>query len=100
MSVFLKQVSVFWPGVMWGDMSYYRTQSTAEGSVFGAISLWICYLWIKYLRNCWMDLRQIHTEDVFDPSLGHVWRSKSRSLGTKKNSIFLALPAACVWFMF
>jgi len=28
---------------------------------------------MKYLGNRWTDLRQIHTEDVFGPSLGRVW---------------------------
>jgi len=34
-----------------------------------------------------MDMRQIHMEDVFGPSLGRVWRSRS-------------ILAACVQFMF
>jgi len=39
-----------------------------------------------------MDLCQIHMDDVFGPSLGRVWRSRSRLSGTKK--CFLALLAA------
>ena len=34
---------------------------------------------MKYLGNRWTDLRQIHGEDVFGPSLGRVWRSRSIS---------------------
>jgi len=49
-------------------LNYYCTQWTTERSVFGAISLWFC-LCMKYLQNHWMDLRQIHMEDVFGPSL-------------------------------
>ena len=48
----------------------YHTQRTAEGSVFLAPSVCVFCLCMKYLRNRWMDLRQIHTEDVFGPSLG------------------------------
>jgi len=51
-------------------------------------------LCVKYLGNhC-----QIRTEDVFGPSLGRVWRSRSKSPGTK--TAFSALSAACVRFMF
>ena len=55
------------------------SQWTAEGSVFGAVSLWGFCLCMKYLGNRWTDLHQIHKEDVFGPSLGPVWRSTSRS---------------------
>jgi len=41
----------------------------------------------RYRGNCWMDLRQIHTEDMFGPLLAWVWRSRS-------------VLAACVRFMF
>jgi len=51
--------------------------------------LWLFLLCVKYLGNRWTDLRQIHTEDVFGPSLGRVWRSRSRSIS-----------AACVRFVF
>ena len=45
-----------------------------EGSVFGAVSLWLSCM--KYLRNCWTELRQIHTQYVFGTSRGRVWRSR------------------------
>jgi len=32
-------------------------------------------------RNRWMDLRQIHTEDLFGPLLGCVWMSRSKVKG-------------------
>jgi len=54
------------------------------------VLFWRCdflCLCIKYLRNRWTDLRQIHREDVFGPSLGPVWMSRS-------------ISAACVRFMF
>jgi len=41
----------------------------------------------KYLGNRWTDMRQIHTEDVFCPSLGQIWGRRS-------------ISAACVLFMF
>jgi len=50
---------------------FYSTQWTAQGPVFGAVCDSFC-LCMKYLRNRWTDLRQIHTEDVFGP-LGQVW---------------------------
>jgi len=31
---------------------------------------------MKYLGNRWTDVRQIHTEDVFCPSLWQVWMSR------------------------
>jgi len=39
--------------------------------------LFVC-LSLKYLGNGWTDLRQIFREDVFDPSLGGVWMSRSK----------------------
>jgi len=46
-------------------------------------------------------LRQIHTEDMFGPSLGRVWRSRSKDKVVRdKTWHFWALLAACVWFMF
>ena len=58
---------------------------------------------IKHLRNHWTDLRQIHTEDVFGPSLGQVWRSRSNVKGQghqEQKWHFLALSAACVCVLF
>ena len=76
-------------------------QWIAEGSVFGAVSVF-CFC-VKYLGNRWMDLRQgaqYDTQDVFSPSLGRVWRSRSKVKVTRdKNGIF-GLLAACVRFMF
>ena len=43
-----------------------------------------------------MDLCQIHMKDMFGPSLGPVWTSRSE--GQKR--AFSALSAACVQFMF
>jgi len=45
--------------------------------------------------SCWMDLHQIHTEDVFGPSLRRV----SRSPETKKRN-FSAASVTCMQFMF
>ena len=61
-------------------------------------------LCMKYLGNCWTDLRQIRVQGVFGPSLGWVWRSKSKikSQGHQgqKTTTFSALSAACARFMF
>ena len=53
-------------------------------------------LCMKCLGNRWTDLRQIHTEDVFGPSLGQVWRSRSKANNTRDQMAFSALSAACV----
>jgi len=46
-------------------------------------------LCVKYLGNCWTDLHQIHTADMFGPSLRGVWRSRSKVKVTRdKNVIF------------
>jgi len=42
-----------------GRFSFWRRQS-------------VFCLCMKYLGNRWTDLRHIHTEDVFGPSLGRV----------------------------
>jgi len=58
---------------------------------------------MNYLGNRWTDLRQIHTEAVFGPSLGHVWRSRSKVKGQghqEQKQHFSTLSAACVRFMF
>jgi len=58
-------------------------------------------LCIKYLWNRWTDFLQIHTEDVFGPSLRHVLRSWSKvKVTVAKKWHFSALSAACVCFMF
>jgi len=48
------------------------------------------FLCLKHLRNRWKDLRQVYREDVFGPSLGQVWMS--RSPGTKKRKKLLSYP--------
>jgi len=58
------------------DTNVYHMQWTAEGSVFGTISLVFC-LCTKYLWNRWTDFHQIHMEDSFGPSLGRVSRLRS-----------------------
>jgi len=39
-----------------------------------------------------MDLRQIHREDVFDPSLGRVWMSKVKVTTDKKHAVHSRCP--------
>jgi len=77
---------------------FHRTQWTAEGSVFGAVSLWVVRLCVKYLGNRWTDLRQIHNKDVPGPSLGRVWMSRSKVKVPRKKRHFSALSAACAQF--
>jgi len=72
--------------------TYYRTPWTAEALrkvLFLAPSVCFFSLCMKYFGNRWTDLRQIHMEDVFGPSLGRVWRSRSKvKVIRDKNGIF------------
>ena len=43
---------------------------------------------MKYIENGWTDLRQIHKEDVIDPSLVLVWRPRSTGCGLCLENIF------------
>jgi len=71
--------------------------------LFLAPSVCVFCLCMKYLGNGWTNLRQIHKEGVFGPSLGRVWRSRSNVKGQghqgQKNA-FSTLSATCVRFMF
>jgi len=51
-------------------------------------------LCMKYLGNCWTDLREIHREDVFGPLLGRVWmsRSKIKVIRNKKHAVHSHYP--------
>jgi len=75
-------------------------QWTAEGSVFGAVSLWFFCLCMKYLRTaeriCVKFPRKTCVVPRLDKFEGHCERP--RSPGTKQH--FSALLAACVRFMF
>ena len=69
--------------VRWNLVSvdYCRTQWTAQGSVFAAVCDFFACLCMKYVGNRWTNLRHIHTEDVFGPSLGQVWMPRSKVKG-------------------
>jgi len=43
---------------------------------------------VKYLVNRWTDLRQIHMEDMFGPSLRRVWKSRSKVKVIKDKKAF------------
>jgi len=66
------------------------------------VLFWHCdffCLYMKYLGNRWTDMRQIHREDVFGPSLGRLWMSRSKVKGQGhygQKRYFSALSAACV----
>jgi len=66
------------------------------------LALSVTFLCMKYLRNCWTDLRQIHTEDVFGSSLGWVWMSrlKVKCQGHRGQKQHFWPSAACMQFMF
>ena len=56
---------------------------------FGAVSLWFLLFVYEISRGRWKDLSQTHTKDMFGPSLGRVWRRKSKVKVTRdKNGIF------------
>jgi len=50
--------------------------------------LWLFCLCMKYLWNRWTDLRQIHMKDVFGPSLGGPWGSRSKVKVTRDKTEF------------
>jgi len=66
---------------MRSNRNFYRTQWSAKSSVFGTVcDFFVCVsrdrkgVFGGYLgNNRWRDLRQIHREDVFGPSLGWIW---------------------------
>jgi len=79
----------------------YIARSELRKVLFFAPSVCVFCLCTKYLGNCWTDLRQIHLEEVFGPSIGRVWRSGSKvKVSRDKNGIFRpfgGLREVCVW---
>jgi len=62
----------------------------------------VCFicLQVKYLGNQWTDLRQIHTQDVFGPSIRWVWQSRSKVKVTRdKNGIFRPFGGLCAVYV-
>ena len=69
------------------------------GSVFSAVCDYFFCLCLKYLRNGWTDLRQIHREDMFGPSFGfecHGQRSKVKVTRDKKTRLALPSPPGSI----
>jgi len=58
----------------------FTARSKLRKVLFLALSVTFC-LGIKYLGNRWTDLCQIHRADMFSPSLGRVWMSRSEIKG-------------------
>ena len=79
------------------EVSFYRTHCTAEGSVFGAASLWF-FVYEISLEPPNGFAPNSHGR-VFGPSLRQVWRSTVKITKDKKRH-FSSLSAACVRFMF
>ena len=74
----------------------------SAGKVWSAIALFV-YENLISPEPLNADLCQIHTEDVFDPSLGIIWSSRSKVKGQdhqRQKRHFSAFSAACVRFMF
>jgi len=73
-------------GHLYSTPSLYRRQWTAEGSVFGAVSMcffvWVWNIPATAERICAKFTRKT----CFGPSLGRVWRcQRSRSPGQKRH---------------
>jgi len=67
----------------------FTANSELQKVLFLAPSVCVFCFCVKYPRNRWTDLHQIHMEDVFGPSLGRVWRSWSKvEVTSDKNCIF------------
>jgi len=76
------------------------TRSKLRKVLFLALSM-AFYLCMKHLWNRWTDLRQIHREGAFGPSLRRIRMSESKVKGQchqGQKPAFSALSAACVWF--
>jgi len=56
---------------------FIAARSELRQVLFLALCVTFC-LCMKYLGNRWTDLHQIPKEDVFGPSLGWVWMSRSK----------------------
>ena len=72
-------------------------------SLISATAELLISLCLKYLGNCWTDLRQIYREDVFGRSLERLWRSRSKVKGQGhqiQKPAFVGPFAACVRLMF
>jgi len=53
------------------------------------LALWLFCLCMKYLRNHWTHLHQFHRTDMFGPSFGRAWISRSKvKVTTDKNWVF------------
>jgi len=96
--------SSYRPDVVQGNQTWLWFISHAVNCgrfCFFAPSVCVFCLCTKYLGNCWTDLRQIHLEEVFGPSIGRVWRSGSKvKVSRDKNGIFRpfgGLREVCVW---
>ena len=96
--------------IRWGPSSRNERAHTASPTFrpVSTVAKWppisatvelIC-LFMNYRGSRWTDLRQIHMEDVFGPSLGRVWMSNAK-VNTYKNDIFQPFQRpACVRFVF
>jgi len=88
----------------WNSMKYLHLVSLLHAANCVRFGFWHC-MWLfclcmKYLRNRWMDLRQIHSEDVFGPSLGRVWMSGQRSRWPRTKQALFSPLQACMQLMF
>jgi len=81
---------------------FYCTQVRFCFSAVCYVTFLFLFLCMKYLWNRWTDLRQIHREDMFGPSLGRVWMSRSKIKVTRNKKCTVQShhpPAATEWNM-
>ena len=83
------------------DSSHYRTQSTAKGSVFGAVSMFFVCVW--NISGTADGICAKCTRETCLVPRSEVWRSRSKAKGQGQQGQkrhFSVLLAACVRFMF
>jgi len=99
-------VELSWVGTFIIGAEFTRVATAPDGGIYDTATTntlvledWV--LWIKYLGKRSTDLCQIHNEDVFGPSLGQVWMSRSKIKVTRdKNGIFRPSRPACgLWLV-
>ena len=78
----------WWRYILTAFLPHAVNGSGLRKVLFLAPSICDFCLCMKYLGNCWTDLRQIHTEDVFGPLHGRVWRSKVEGQGHQGQKLF------------
>jgi len=79
---------------------FVTTRSELHKVLFLALSVTFLFVY-EISRELWMDLCQIHMEDVFGPSHGQFWMSRSKVKITREKTScfgpFVSLHVVSVW---